>query len=95
MNAEKQARASKYINPLMTSQLNRAANGCNGVLVVRRDRVRVRAGARECNTSFFSSLVLQNVVNSFVFVGSAIVYVKIHSSTRQCGARSGSPQLKI
>ena len=38
-----------------------------------RDRVRVRAGARECNTSlFFSlSLVLQNI---FVFVGSVASY---------------------
>ena len=35
-----------------------------------RDRVMVRAGARECNTSFFFSLVLQNMVNIFVFVGS-------------------------
>ena len=59
-----------------------------GVLVVRssllakwlrewviRDRVRVRAGARECNTSIFFSLVLiKSVVNIFVFVGSVTSY---------------------
>ena len=38
-----------------------------------RVRVRVRAGARECNTSLFS-LVLQNVVSIFVFVGSVASY---------------------
>ena len=36
-----------------------------------RDSVRIRAGARECNTSFFLSLVLQNV---FVFVGAVASY---------------------
>ena len=36
-----------------------------------RDRVRVRAGARE---SFFFSLVLQSVVNIFVFVGAVASY---------------------
>ena len=55
-----------------------------GVLVVRSSllanwlrewvRDRVRAGARECNTSIFFSLVLQNVVNIFVFVGSVASY---------------------
>ena len=56
--------ANKYIRPY-------------GVLVVRssllakwtrewvRDRVKVRAGARECNT---------NVVNILVFVGSVVSY---------------------
>ena len=38
-----------------------------------RDRVRVRAGARECNTTFLS-LILQNVVYIFVFVGSVASY---------------------
>ena len=37
-------------------------------------RDRVRAGAREYNTSFFLSLVLQSVVNSFVFVGAVASY---------------------
>ena len=42
---------------------------------VYRDRVRVRAGARKCNTSlFFFSLVLQSVVNTFGFVDSAASY---------------------
>ena len=36
-----------------------------------RDRARVRAGARECN---IFSVVLQNVVNIFVFVGSVAFY---------------------
>ena len=36
-----------------------------------RDRVMVRAGARECNTSFFSLLSYKIImVNIFVFVGS-------------------------
>ena len=40
-----------------------------------RDKLRVRAWARECNNSFFSlSLVLQNVVNTFDFVGSVASY---------------------
>ena len=44
-------------------------------------RVRVRAGARECNTPFLFSLVLQNVVNIFVFVGSVASYEYL---TRLC-----------
>ena len=79
---EKQARASKYIKPLMTkSAVNEYIRAC-GVLVRLlakwsrewvKDRVRVRAGARECNTSLFS-LVLQNVVSIFVFVDSVASY---------------------
>ena len=37
-------------------------------------RDRVRAGARECNTSFFFLSCLTNVVNIFVFVGSVASY---------------------
>ena len=37
-----------------------------------REWIKVRAGARECNTFF--SLVLQNVVNIFVFVGAVASY---------------------
>ena len=39
-----------------------------------RSRVRVRAGARECNTSFFFLSCLKSVVNIFVFVGSVASY---------------------
>ena len=40
-------------------------------------RDRVRAGASECNTSFFS-LVLESVVNIFVFVGSVTVSNRVN-----------------
>ena len=42
---------------------------CKGKWLVR---ARVRTGARECTTFF--SLVLQNVMNIFVFVGSVAAY---------------------
>ena len=75
---EKQARASKYINPLMTKSAVNEYIRPFGVLVRLlakwsrewvKDRVGVRTGTRECNTSLFS-LVLQNMVSIFVFVGS-------------------------